>query len=302
VWPTALVLHFMTLKKLDAMVPQRWWSWVHSGGVWLAVLLAGNLLVWGVQQADLRHTAWASVIYLVAGVLVLLCLTPRALYEADSTVRLRWPLDRFVMAYLWRAAVPLVFAVALGALVVALHSDGNARPLPYLPLLNPTDITVALALGACALWLIRVRQSDLVLPQGVMSARWTLLLAALAFIAINTVWLRAAHHLGGVPWRADSLYASFLVQAGYSILWTLLALGLMLVAHRRAARPMWMGGAVLLGLTVAKLFLVDLSNRGGSERIVAFIAVGALMLVVGYFAPIPPVAQPDEPDLKEESA
>jgi uncharacterized membrane protein len=187
-------------------------------------------------------------------------------------------------------------------MVVALHSDGNARPLPYLPLLNPTDITVALALVACALWLTRLRQSNLVVPQAVMDARWTLLLAALTFIAINTVWLRAAHHLGGVPWRASSLYASFLVQAGYSILWTLLALGLMLVAHRRAARPVWMGGAALLGLTVAKLFLVDLSNRGGSERIVAFIAVGALMLVVGYFAPIPPAAQPDDPDLEKESA
>ena len=291
VWPVALALHFATLKKLDAMVPQRWWSWVHSAGVWLAVLLAGNLLVWAVQQAELRHTAWASVIYLVAGVGVLLCLVPRALYQADSPVRLRWPLHRFVLAYLWRAALPLVFAVALGALAVALHSDGNARPLPYMPLLNPTDITVALALGACALWLTRVRQSDLAVPQGVMNARWTLLLVALAFVAINTVWLRAAHHLGGVPWRADRLYDSFLVQAGYSILWTFLALGLMLVAHRRAARPVWMGGAALLGLTVAKLFLVDLSNRGGSERIIAFIAVGALMLVVGYFAPIPPAAQ-----------
>jgi uncharacterized membrane protein len=302
VWPVALVLHFATLKNLDALVPQRWWSWVHSGGVWLAVLLAGNLLVWGVQQAELRHTAWASVIYLVAGVLVLLCLTPRALYEADSPPRLRWPLDRFVLAYLWRAALPLVFAVALGALAVAVHSDGDARPLPYLPLLNPTDITVALALGACALWLTRVRQSDLVLPQSVMSGRWTLLLVALAFIAINTVWLRAAHHLGGVPWRADSLYASFLVQAGYSILWTLLALGLMVIAHRREVRTVWMGGAALLGLTVAKLFLVDLSNRGGSERIVVFIAVGALMLVVGYFAPIPPAEQPDDPDLEKDSA
>jgi uncharacterized membrane protein len=251
-----------------------------------------------VQQADLRHTAWASVIYLVAGVLVLLCLTPRALYEADSPVRLRWPLDRFVLAYLWRATLPLVFAVALGALAVAVHSDGNARPLPYLPLLNPTDVTVALALGTCALWLTRVRQSDLAVPQSVMDARWTLLLAALAFVAINTVWLRAAHHLGGVPWRADSLYASFLVQTGYSILWTLLALGLMLVAHRREVRTVWMGGAALLGLTVAKLFLIDMSNRGGSERIVAFIAVGALMLVVGYFAPLPPsaVTEPAQPE------
>jgi uncharacterized membrane protein len=97
-----------------------------------------------------------------------------------------------------------------------------------------------------------------------------------------------AHHYGGVAWNAHSLFASFLVQAGYSILWTLIALGLMVGAHRRGSRSAWMAGAGLLGLTVLKLFVIDLSNRGGSERIVVFIAVGLLMLVVGYFAPVPP--------------
>ena len=53
-------------------------------------------------------------------------------------------------------------------------------------------------------------------------------------------------------------------------------------------------GAGLLGLTVLKLFVIDLSNRGGSERIVVFIAVGLLMLVVGWFAPLPP-ARPSQP-------
>jgi len=115
-----------------------------------------------------------------------------------------------------------------------------------------------------------------------------LALIGLAFVAVNTVWLRVAHQYAGVRWDAGALFDSFLVQAGYSILWTLLALGLMVAAHRRQMRAMWMGGAVLLGATVLKLFLIDLSNRGGSERIVVFIAVGVLMLVVGYFAPLPP--------------
>jgi hypothetical protein len=82
------------------------------------------------------------------------------------------------------------------------------------------------------------------------------------------------------------------VQAGFSILWTLLALALMVGAHRRALRAPWMLGAGLLGLTVLKLFVIDLSNRGGSERIVVFIAVGLLMLVVGWFAPLPPAKAP----------
>jgi uncharacterized membrane protein len=49
-------------------------------------------------------------------------------------------------------------------------------------------------------------------------------------------------------------------------------------------------GAGLLGLVVVKLLLIDLSNAGGAERIIAFIVVGILMLVVGYFAPLPPKA------------
>jgi uncharacterized membrane protein len=49
-------------------------------------------------------------------------------------------------------------------------------------------------------------------------------------------------------------------------------------------------GAGLLGLVVAKLLLIDLSNAGGAERIIAFIVVGVLMLVVGYVAPLPPKA------------
>lgn len=302
IWPLALVLHFATLKALDGMAPQRWWSWVHTGGVWLVVLLCGNVLLWAVQQAQLQGTAWASVILLVSSVSVLMALTWRALYDAHSVARTRWPLNRFALAYLWRAAVPLAVAVALGALAVAIHSNGNARPLPYVPLLNPTDITVALALAACALWLYRIRQSDLAVWPGVRHVRWTLILSGIAFVAFNTVWLRVAHHWAGVPWDAERLFASFLVQTGYSILWTLLAMALMLLAHRRHARPIWMGGAALLGLTVAKLFLVDLSNRGGSERIVAFIAVGVLMLVVGYFAPIPPAAQAVPGGSEKESA
>ena len=66
----------------------------------------------------------------------------------------------------------------------------------------------------------------------------------------------------------------------------------MVASHRRALRTPWMLGAGLLALTVVKLFVIDLSNSGGSQRIVVFIAVGLLMLVVGWFAPLPPSRRP----------
>jgi uncharacterized membrane protein len=127
-------------------------------------------------------------------------------------------------------------------------------------------------------------------PQALLGNAPKIALAGATFIAINTVWLRVAHHFAGVSWNADALFGSFVVQTGYAILWTVLALVLMVLAHRRVMRTLWMVGAGLLALTVAKLFLVDLSNAGGTERIVAFIVVGVLMLIVGYLAPLPPAA------------
>jgi uncharacterized membrane protein len=57
----------------------------------------------------------------------------------------------------------------------------------------------------------------------------------------------------------------------------------------------------LIAVVVAKLFFVELSNRGGLARIVSFIGVGVLLLVVGYFAPLPPkrpeTASPVEPPM-----
>jgi len=53
---------------------------------------------------------------------------------------------------------------------------------------------------------------------------------------------------------------------------------------------------------VAKLFLVELAARGSLTRIVSFIVVGLLLLVVGYFAPLPPrreVEQPSEKNSEE---
>ena len=291
-WPLALLMHALMLRRLDVGGPRAWWPLVHAGNVWLLVLLAGNVLVYAISKAVLWQTAWATVILLVSGTAVMLVLGSSWMFDSLTQPR-RWPLERFVRDYLWRAAAPLAVLLVLGALVVAMLSNGNARPLPYVPLLNPTDLAVGLALASCWLWLLRVRSSVMVVPAWVRGAVPLGILAGISFIAINTVWLRVAHHLANVPWRADLLFVSFLVQAGYSILWTLIALVLMIVAHRRAARAPWMLGAGLLGFTVLKLFVIDLSNRGGSERIFVFIAVGLLMLVVGYFAPLPPAkAQP----------
>jgi uncharacterized membrane protein len=42
-----------------------------------------------------------------------------------------------------------------------------------------------------------------------------------------------------------------------------------------------------------KLFFVELADQGGLFRIVSFLSVGVLLLLVGYFAPVPPAKKDD---------
>ena len=300
-WPLALAFHVWLLRRNEQAGDlltarwRRWLGWQHTGTVWLVVLLIGDALAGWAERGELWGTAWASVAGVAAGTAVLFALTRWAgrAHRADTRQRFGWPLNPHAEAYYWFAAAPLALLLWLGAFALAWTSSGRTAPLPYIPLLNPTDLAVLLAIGALLLWRGMVLTAA---PRPAGAARlagpvfWGAI-GLLGLVAVSTVWLRVAHHFFGVPWDADALFDSFVVQTGYAILWTLTALALMVAAHRRGQRPAWLAGAALLALVVVKLVLVDLSNRGGGERIVAFIGVGLLMLVVGYFAPLPPKAR-----------
>lgn len=171
-----------------------------------------------------------------------------------------------------------------------LTSSGLAKPLPFIPIINPTDLTVLLGIGSLAVWFSSLRNHpQMQMFSSAISLRnFYVCMAVALFVWLNTAWLRTAHHYFDVTWQAEALFKSFAVQTGYAILWSTLALVLMLVAHRRLSRWIWMVGAALLALTVVKLVLIDLANHGGMERVIAFIVVGVMLLIIGYFAPIPP--------------
>jgi uncharacterized membrane protein len=101
------------------------------------------------------------------------------------------------------------------------------------------------------------------------------------------------HHWLDVPWRFAALAASKPLQAALTLTWSAAALALMLTAHRRSTRSLWLAGAGLLAASVVKLFVVDLAALSGLTRVVAFLGVGVLLLVIGYIAPLPPGAARD---------
>lgn len=310
-WVVAIALHVHLLRSNDRDADPgpaaRFVQWLaHLGGVWLAALLLADCLWVGIDRAELWDSSWAGVVFLVAAVAMLGLLTLWAGGAARRPAEeRRWPLDRHLAAYHGQAALPIAALVYGGSLVAALIAEGDAAPLPYVPLFNPVELALALALAVLVLW----RRSLIALDNPWRGLGWIgrrgawIALAALGFVDLNMVWLRFAHHYLGVAWGADALLGSVVVQAGLTILWTLLSLGLMLSAHRRAERGVWIAGAALLVLVLLKLFLADLAKASGGARIVTFIVVGALMLVVGYFAPLPPRGADEEDEgLKEAAA
>lgn len=183
--------------------------------------------------------------------------------------------------------LPLGALYSLALVVVwNLTQDGVMAPLPYLPILNPLDLTTGFAaLLAISAWRLRGK------PEGGALARLTTRLPQLLMVAayawFNLMLLRTAAHFLAIPYRAEPLFHSQFVQAMLALVWSTSALVLMRVAARQRQRALWMAGAALLALVVFKLFMVDLSNVGGIERIISFLGVGILMLAIGYLAPFP---------------
>ena len=245
------------------------------GGAWLAVAVVARSLGDGAARVTegLEATGWSL------GVI-------GAVLAAGLALAVRLPATAASDRERWRTAAGL--AVAVGVWTVASWaSPGNPAPLPFLPLLN------VLALPTVA-GLLALAASRAVAP-GRLRAGINAALVALGFGSLTAEVLRAVSAAGGVPWDAGALWASSAAQAALAVTWSVLALVLATVAVRRRSRALWFVGAGVLAVVVAKLFLVDLSQAQALVRIGAFITVGALMLLIGYRAPLPPAPASAEP-------
>jgi uncharacterized membrane protein len=196
----------------------------------------------------------------------------------------RWPFQRWRDVQAGAGAGTVVALLILGALAVNFRSDGDPAPLPYVPLLNPLDLTFAAIALAAVLWWREARRLDVVpnVPDGVLPGA----AAIAAFLWLTLTTVRVVHHYADVPFD-ERAWHSGVLQASLALVWTTAALATMVFANRRDARLPWLGGAALLALVVVKLFLVDLAQAGTVARIVSFIGVGLLLLLIGYLAPVP---------------
>ncbi len=171
--------------------------------------------------------------------------------------------------------------VAIVAFALLLLNAGETTPIAYVPILNPIELAQLAILLCAALWL-----TDPATSPDLRRRRLAVLVAA-GFAFVTAATLRGVHHLGGVPWD-ERIASSMLAQTSLTVVWSVLGVVGWVQGSRRGSRPLWLAGAVLMGIVLAKLLLIDRTHLGSMLGIASFIAYGLLCTVIGYFAPAPP--------------
>lgn len=189
----------------------------------------------------------------------------------------------------------------LWLLVVNYSSAGQYLGIPYLPMVSLLDISILLVV-LYALMMYRLQDDGHVMAL-LRDSRMMLYSAigVVGFWTLSSMLVRTLHQWAGSPSWIDGAWQSDMVQTGFTLLWMLLALIFTVLASRRAWREVWLVGIGLLGLVVIKLILIDLSNSSALLRVVSFIVAGLLMLLIGYFAPLPPKRPTDSTKHEEVS-
>ncbi|MDD5392505.1 MAG: DUF2339 domain-containing protein [Thiothrix sp.] len=269
-WPAAFiglygVLYLYQRREWFA----QWLEFMQVALLWLLVLLLSHEVHIQMQPHFLSMNAW----YVAS--LPLVAIAALWLMMRGNL----WPMWDYQAVLLRYVGLPLTGLLGLWVLF-SLHASGDSTPLPWLPVLNPLDV-VTLLLGFTLFTLYRERLDgweEILLHAG----------AALAFVWLNMLVLRAQHHWNGLPWEFPDLLLEPGTQTLLAILWTLTGMILAWRGNRIANRKLWIAGASLLGMVVLKLFVVDFASSGTLARVVSFISVGVLLLFIGYLAPLPP--------------
>ena len=277
-WTIAFSVQYFVLRNFNDYF-KRLARFEHAATAIFFVLLLAWELAWQLDQLAISEL-WAPV---AASVLLgISALTIMSLRDL-----LQWPIREHWSTYAGAACGFLIGLEVLLILWMNLHSSGDPAPLAYIPLLNPLDLASAFAVLAALTWTIKVRRTTDLLS-GDFQRKAVIALAVFGFVVSTAAVIRGVHHLGGVPWRTDTLFDSVLVHAVLSIYWGLLGFTGMIWGARRMRRKLWLAGAGVMGVVVVKLVLIDLGDSGTLERIISFVATGLLLVVVGYFAPVPP--------------
>ncbi|WP_158298182.1 DUF2339 domain-containing protein [Sulfurovum sp. NBC37-1] len=264
-----LLLHFLLLYLY-----RKEWQWakaIHVAGLWFFVLVVSLELHYHIE--NLYHQQSDSLMALACVPLVVsfLLMLPK---------QYRGWLEEQREAYQMLGAGGLLTALGVWQLrTFSVVPVGNA-----LPVFNLLDIIQIMVLAMMGYW--GYRQKNLLSKEAGNTLYGAV--AIMGILLITVIFARAVHHSQGIAYNMHALWDSDYFQTGLSLLWSMIAIVLMVLSKRYGQKILWLGGFGLLIVVVLKLFFVELAHSGTIERIVSFIVVGTLLLLIGYFVPMPP--------------
>ena len=205
--------------------------------------------------------------------------------------KIKWPFQTYQLLYQKYALIALCGIILTWMLCMSFYALSLPVSVTKYPIINFLDMT---ALFAFAVTVFCVHKNqDRLLQCAHKNAFFMAVFAYLSvvFIWANSVIARTAHYWLRVPYSYYAIMHSVLLQTIYSIFWAIIASTIVIFAVMRKKRWLWFVGAGCMTVVVLKLLFIDLSNTATIGRIIAFLGVGLLLMVLGYFAPIPPVTK-----------
>lgn len=315
-WPVAGFAAGISMLLAALMIPEQQlhgaplanWGAAAWAAVLVAALFADRCLRDGpwrgwhalAAHAALLAAASTSLVHLAAEYLALgnawawmLGSVPVLLLLGWLLVRSDAPLCRRPVKDTDRDLLLLISLLSIiTGLLISLAESGSSDPLPWLPLLNPLELTQCVAVLALVLATRAGRPRHLVLPAAAI--------ATLAWLVVTVMALRASHQLFDLPWRLGSLLDDGRAQAALSIVWTIMGTLAWVLGSRRQQYALWLGGAMLLGLVLLKLLVVDRVYLSTVAGILSFLAFGLLSIGIGFLAPAPPRRSPEHETAETE--
>jgi uncharacterized membrane protein len=279
-WITAFIIQMLILYRSEWVWNKKVLALWHSFSMYLYVFLCTWIIADFVNYLLPDYRLWEDIIWgLIPAFGVM-----KMMYLRD---RVSWPVMDYPQSYVGKGLLPIVFYLGVW-IIFACHNPADPKPLPYLPIVNPLELVQLFSIIITLNWLYLIKQEEIPKINSLNLSFAFNLVGLLAFVYITSVVAHAVHFYAGIHFDESAMFRSEVFQASISIVWTLMAFIVMCLGTRRQYRKIWFVGASLLGVVVIKLFLIDLADSGGIARIVSFLTVGALVLVIGYFSPIPP--------------
>ncbi len=279
VWPLAFVVHFAVLRWQEEDGLDRWATLRHLLGWWTLAGLGAWEASWQVRELALGVPLVYLAPTLAWGVVPAALVALALAFERKNW----WPATSQARAYIGFGSGVIALALGAWSLFVNVEYSGAAGSWPYLPLLNPLDFAQAFVLITLIGW--AQRQGSL---RGLLQGGGY----GLIFVWISAIAARCVHHWLEIPFRWSLLFDSVALQASWSLLWTALAITLMIHATRAGGRTQWFSGFALLGMVGLKLLLVDTAHVNTLGRTVSLLGVALLVIAASYFAPTPPRERP----------